>query len=41
MSTSGLEPDGPASAELERFVREALGCTCPDEVFERVVIREV
>jgi hypothetical protein len=40
MSTSGLESDGPASAELERFVRETLGCTCPDAVFERVGARE-
>ncbi|WP_373509499.1 hypothetical protein [Thiocapsa sp.] len=40
MSTSGLKPEGPASAGLERFVRETLGCTCPDEVFERVEIRE-
>jgi hypothetical protein len=27
---------GPASPELERFAREALGCHCPAEVFERV-----
>ncbi|WP_373510450.1 hypothetical protein, partial [Thiocapsa sp.] len=40
MSTSGLEPEGPASSELERFVRETLGCNCPDDVFERVRIRE-
>lgn len=38
MSTSGLKPEGPASAGLERFVRETLGCTCPDEVFEQVEI---
>ena len=40
MSTSGLKPEGAASAGLKRFVRETLGCTCPDEVFERVEIRE-
>jgi hypothetical protein len=40
MSTS--VPDGPvpASAELERFVRGTLGCTCPDAIFERVKMRE-
>ncbi|NEV60841.1 hypothetical protein [Thiorhodococcus minor] len=26
----------PATPELERFVRDSLGCTCPAEVFERV-----
>lgn len=26
----------PATPELERFVRDSLGCTCPDEVFQRV-----
>lgn len=40
MSTSGLEPEGPASAGLKGFVRETLDCTCPDEIFERVEIRE-
>lgn len=40
MSTSGRDPEGPASTQLERFVRETLGCTCPDEVFERVEIGE-
>ncbi len=28
--------DGQSALRLERFVREALGCTCPPEVFERV-----
>jgi hypothetical protein len=40
MSTSGRDPEGPASTQLERFVRETLGCTCPDEVFEQVEIGE-
>ncbi|MBK1720877.1 hypothetical protein [Thiocystis violacea] len=26
----------PATPELERFVRDRLGCTCPAEVFEQV-----
>jgi len=26
-------------AAIERFVRDALGCACPDEVFERITIR--
>ena len=36
------DPDGPspARAELERFVRGTLGCTCPDAVFERVEMRD-
>jgi hypothetical protein len=40
MSTSGPEADGPASAGLKQFVRETLGCTCPDEVFDRVDLRD-
>ena len=27
-----------AAGELIRFVRETLGCGCPDEVFDRIVI---
>ncbi|EGV17103.1 hypothetical protein [Thiocapsa marina] len=40
MSTSVPDGSGPARAELERFVRGTLGCTCPDAVFERVEMRE-
>ena len=25
--------------QIERFVRDALGCACPDEVFHRIVCR--
>lgn len=39
MSTSVPDGAGPAGAGLEWFVRETLGCTCPDEVFERVEMR--
>lgn len=38
MSTFVPDATGPAGEELARFVRETLGCTCPDEVFERVEI---
>jgi hypothetical protein len=39
MFTSDPDIKGPPSAGLKRFVRETLGCTCPEEVFEQVEIR--
>ncbi|UCE89225.1 MAG: hypothetical protein JSW10_13230 [Pseudomonadota bacterium] len=29
-------PALPATAAIREFVRDALGCTCPDEVFDKV-----
>jgi len=30
----------PDPSEIERFVRQTLGCTCPDEVFRSIDVRE-
>jgi len=37
MAAASLKPADRAS--LERFVRDTLGCTCPDAVFESIVIQ--
>ena len=29
-----------ASPELKRFIRDDLGCGCPDEVLERILVRK-
>ena len=40
LNRTGALPMNPAErASIERFVRDTLGCRCPDEVFESITVR--